>query len=92
MTDLDANLRPLESLMTSTRPAIGYAFDTNSDRGMIRTTHIKSMSIDKLLAGTIVVTFNVGAANITLDGANKRIVVNDGTNDRVLIGYQAGGF
>ncbi len=23
---------------------------------------------------------------------NKRIIVNDGTNDRILIGYQAGGF
>lgn len=29
---------------------------------------------------------------IRIDGANKRIVINDGTNDRVLIGYQASGF
>lgn len=34
----------------------------------------------------------IGNANITIDGANKRILVSDGTNDRVLIGYQENGF
>ena len=37
-------------------------------------------------------TITVGINNITIDGVNKRIIVNDGTNDRVLIGYQDGGF
>lgn len=30
--------------------------------------------------------------NIKIDGRNKRIIVNDGANDRILIGYQEGGF
>ena len=34
----------------------------------------------------------VGDNNVTIDGANKRILINDGTNDRVLIGYDSGGF
>jgi len=34
----------------------------------------------------------VGNNNIIIDGENKTIIVNDGTYDRVLIGYQAGGF
>jgi len=29
----------------------------------------------------------VGNTNVLIDGANKRIIINDGTNDRVLIGY-----
>ena len=34
----------------------------------------------------------VGTGNVKVDGANKRIIINDGTNDRILIGYQSGGF
>lgn len=34
----------------------------------------------------------VGVSGVKIDGANKRIVINDGTNDRILIGYQSGGF
>ena len=36
--------------------------------------------------------FNLNDANVKIDGANKRILINDGTNDRILIGYQSGGF
>jgi len=35
---------------------------------------------------------NVGESNVKIDGANKRILINDGTNDRILIGYQLNGF
>lgn len=35
---------------------------------------------------------NLNTANVLLDGANKRIVISDGTNDRILIGYLAGKF
>lgn len=41
---------------------------------------------------TITGTFTVGASNVIIDGANKRILVNDGTNNRILIGFQSGGF
>lgn len=33
-----------------------------------------------------------GISRLKFEGANSRILVNDGTNDRVLIGYSAGGF
>ncbi len=34
----------------------------------------------------------VGNGNVLIDGANKRIVIGDGTYNRILIGYQSGGF
>ena len=35
----------------------------------------------------------VGVNNeIVIDGANKRIIINDGTHDRILLGYHSGGF
>ena len=53
---------------------------------------ISSVSADKITAGTLSAVTNLGATSIKLDGENKRIIVNDGTNDRILIGYQSGGF
>jgi len=41
---------------------------------------------------TLTGNFNLNDANILIDGANKRIVINDGTDDRILLGYQSGGF
>lgn len=41
---------------------------------------------------TITGNFNLNTANVLLDGANKRIIINDGTNDRILIGYLSGKF
>jgi hypothetical protein len=41
---------------------------------------------------TLTGDFNLNDTNIKIDGANKRILINDGTNDRILIGYQSGGF
>lgn len=34
----------------------------------------------------------VGEANLTIDGENRRILLNDGTNDRIILGYSSGGF
>jgi len=31
-------------------------------------------------------------ANVKIDGANARILINDGSDDRILLGYQSGGF
>ena len=36
--------------------------------------------------------FNLNDANVLIDGANKRITISDGTNTRILIGYQLNGF
>ena len=44
------------------------------------------------ISGTVRIGLGTGAASILLDGANKRIIINDGTDDRVLLGYQSGGF
>lgn len=33
-----------------------------------------------------------GDASVKIDPANRRIIISDGTNDRVLIGYDEDGF
>lgn len=43
-------------------------------------------------AQTLSGDIQVGIGNVKIDGANKRILINDGTNDRILIGFQSGGF
>jgi len=53
---------------------------------------ILSLVVSKLTTGTISVVANVGNGNVKIDGGNKRILINDGTNDRILIGYLAGKF
>lgn len=34
----------------------------------------------------------LGSTFVKVDGKNKRIIINDGANDRVLIGYEQDGF
>lgn len=50
--------------------------------------YLTNAGTDQSFTGSI----NAGASNVKIDGANKRILINDGTNDRVLIGYDSGGF
>lgn len=46
-----------------------------------------------LQAGSVIAgATEVGSPNVVIDGANARIVINDGTYDRVLIGYDQNGF
>jgi hypothetical protein len=59
---------------------------------MVRNKKIVSMNAAKLLSGTIAVLLSLGSSNVKIDGENKRIIINDGTNDRVLIGYGSGLF
>lgn len=42
--------------------------------------------------GNIIISSATTGAKITISSINKNIIVNDGTNDRVLIGFQSGGF
>ena len=69
----------------------------------VNTQHIVDLAVDnakisdlaagKLTAGTITVAVGVGdVARVKIDGANNRIIINDGIDDRILIGYQSGGF
>jgi hypothetical protein len=60
-------------------------------------TNAKIVDLDasKIKAGTVTVGINLGTLGsgyLKLDGANNRITVNDGSDDRILIGYQSGGF
>lgn len=48
--------------------------------------------IPKASNSTLSGVISVGNGNVKIDGVNKRIIINDGTNDRVLLGYQASGF
>ena len=43
------------------------------------------------MGGTTEVRFG-GDANVKIDNANRRIIISDGTDDRVLIGFDLGGF
>jgi len=43
-------------------------------------------------AGTNAAALAVGDGKVLIDGANKRIIINDGTNNRVVFGYVAGRF
>ena len=43
-------------------------------------------------SGDMISTLDVGNGNVKIDGENKRIIINDGVNDRVLIGYGQGLF
>jgi len=62
----------------------------------ITASEISGDQLDVLAAktGTLDVDeyITVGDSNIKIDGANKRILINDGSDDRVLLGYQEDGF
>lgn len=65
--------------------------------GTITGTEISGTQLDVVAAntGTLDVDeyITLGSdANVKLDGANKRILISDGTDNRILIGYQLNGF
>lgn len=72
---------------------INNAFTVDSSGNMVATSatisgYISTTGTGQTLSGSI----NTGNGNVLIDGANKRIIINDGSYDRVLIGYQSGGF
>jgi len=79
-----------------------YKYDTDYEQGAITATHYKDQSItnakivnltaDKIDAGTITTQLFLGGTSIIIDGSAKQIIVNDGTTDRILIGYGSGLF
>lgn len=97
---------PFTSIPTS-EGAGDIWFDTTNDNTPYRATGIGDTTIapgewvkienpvadwSNVRAGTNSAALAVGDGKVLLDGGNKRIVINDGTNDRVLIGYLAGKF
>ena len=64
-------------------------YATDSDLTTLDGQVLKKAGSAQPLTGDI----RVGSgANVKIDGANARIIINDGSNDRILIGYQSGGF
>lgn len=50
----------------------------------------RTMFSSGTLPGNTVI--NLGVSNIKIDGGNRRITINDGTNDIIVLGYLPGGF
>jgi len=68
-------------------------FSVDMDGNIVASTATFGQYISKAgTSQTLTGDFNLNDANVKIDGANKRILINDGTNDRILIGYQSGGF
>lgn len=66
-----------------------YYFDSTTERGAVSTTKVNYLSADKIGAGTVVVGINVGSSStgyVLIDGANNRIIINDGTTNRAVFG------
>lgn len=68
-------------------------FKVDMQGNMTATSLDLSAYVSKAGTGqTLTGDVNVGNGNVKIDGANKRIIINDGSYDRILIGYQSGGF
>lgn len=68
-------------------------FSVDMNGNIVATTlslsaYLKKGDTGQTLSGNIL----VGAGNVKIDGVNKNIIINDGSNDIILIGYQSGGF
>jgi hypothetical protein len=96
-TDIGLNdqLRAVNSLAGGTSQFVSSTeFDVNNDipSGYIDNSRVRNITADKIDAGTVTSLLYIGGSSIYIDGANKRIIVNDGTTDRILIGYGSGLF
>ena len=95
---LNDYLQPLDGPVSETNEdkfRSAFDFSNNVNRNAVTATKIKSVFANAIQAGTVQVGINIGSTSagyVLIDGANNRIVVNDGTVDRVLIGYLANGF
>lgn len=78
----------------NTRVVLGKIPGTADDIYGIKIYNDEGDLVFDVTSGTanIASQVTVGDSNIVLDGTNKRILINDGTYDRVLIGYDEGGF
>jgi len=76
--------------ITADQIKAGTITATEIAAGTITATEISGNQLDVVATntGTLNVDeyINVGAANLKIDGANNRILVNDGTTNRIVIG------
>ena len=66
-------------------------FMTEDKNLMIESRYTDASSLVGGMIGSEGILY-LGSKQIRLDGRNKRIIINDGVTDRILIGYQQGGF
>ena len=87
------------SVLSNSGAVSAYDFQSEAERSSIpnyliqddavNNRKIVSVSADKITAGTVLVSVTLGtstAGTLILDGANNRIIVHDGTTNRVVIG------
>ena len=68
-------------------------FSVDKDGNLVASSATFGQYLTKTGTGqTLTGDIQLGVSNVKIDGANKRILINDGTNDRVLVGFQSGGF
>lgn len=73
----------------TTELADGAVGESNIGDGAVSNAKISGVSVNKLLAGDLLVTADIGnptTGYTRLDGENNRIIVNDGSDDRIVIG------
>lgn len=86
------NLQAIDSPINGTSPTTPTNFSDNNERGAVGVFNIGTINANLINSGTIVVSLSLGGPYVTIDGANQRILVNDGTVNRIILGYQSGGF
>lgn len=66
----------------------GAVTTTKIQDAAITNAKIKEVSADKITTSTLTAQVNVGTGTgfVKLDGANNRIIVNDGVTNRIVIG------
>lgn len=89
--DLNAYLQPNNAPVAQTYDTTFSPFDFSSNvgRNSVTATKVKNVFAGNVLAGTVLVGLHLGSAStgyLLLDGANNRIIVNDGTVNRIVIG------
>lgn len=78
-------LQPIQYAQSSRNFQQDYVPTSVKDR------NIDSMTVGKLVAGTLDVPVDVGKAStagayVRIDGPNNRFIINDGTTNRIVIG------
>lgn len=88
--ELNEFLQPVNSPIALNSGAVtGYQFDYDNERNAVGQSKIAFISADKIATGTLIASVNLGTPGggyVLIDGPNNRILVNDGTTNRIVIG------
>lgn len=89
--NLNQFLQPTDAPVAQQNDVILTPFDFSAGvgRNSVTATKVKNVFAGNVLAGTVLVGLHLGSAStgyLLLDGANNRIIVNDGTVNRIVIG------